>query len=345
MNSLIVLRWLMACIVATACVPALAASNAASAPGALSETIAQVQPKVVKIYGAGGLRGLEAYQTGMLISAEGHVLTVWSYVLDSEETTVVLSDGRRLVAKLLGADPRLEIAVLKIEAKDLPFFDLDKAVAVTEGTRVLALSNLFGVATGSEPVSVQRGVVSAKADLQARRGVYETPYTGPVYVLDTVTNNPGAAGGALVTWRGELVGMLGKELRNARNNTWLNYAVPVEPLRAAVAAIRAGKSIARKDEPTKPPNAANLADLGVLLVPEVVERTPPYVDRVLAGSPAAAAGLRPDDLIVLVNDRLVPSCKALRAVLQQIDAEEPLKFTVLRANEMFEFSLKVAEKP
>ena len=59
----------------------------------------------------------------------------------------------------------------------------------------MALSNLFGVAVGDEPVSVQRGTISVVARLEARRGVFETPYRGPVYVLDVTTNNPGAAGG------------------------------------------------------------------------------------------------------------------------------------------------------
>ena len=114
-----------------------------------------------------------------------------------------------------------------------------------EGTRILAFSNLFGVAVGDEPVSVQRGTVSVVTRLEARRGVFETPYRGPVYVLDVTTNNPGAAGGALVTRRGELAGMLGKELRNSLNNTWLNYAVPIDELRRSVDEIRAGKFVAQ----------------------------------------------------------------------------------------------------
>src|SRR5688572_20293208 len=79
-----------------------------------ADIIAQVQPKMVKIYGAGGLSGLEAYQSGFLISAEGHILTVWSYVLDTEFVKVTLDDGRSFPATLVGADPRTEIAVLKI---------------------------------------------------------------------------------------------------------------------------------------------------------------------------------------------------------------------------------------
>ncbi len=235
---------------------------------------------------------MKGYQTGILISPEGHILTAYSYVLDADPVTAVLADGRRFDAKLLGADPRLEVAVLKIEAAGLPCFDLRKAVKAEPGARVLALSNSFNVAVGNEPASVQKGTVSVVARLEARRGVFETPYHGPVYVLDVTTNNPGAAGGALVTRRGELAGMLGKELRNSLNNTWLNYAVPIGELRQSVEEIRAGKFVARRDAETekKPQRSLSLASLGIVLVPDVMERTPPYVDRVLARFPRGQGG-------------------------------------------------------
>ena len=75
---------------------------------------------------------------------------------------------------------------------------------------MLAFSNLYGVATGNEPASVLKGYVSAVTDLAARRGIFQTPYQGPVYVLDALTNNPGAAGGVLTDRRGQLAGILGK---------------------------------------------------------------------------------------------------------------------------------------
>ena len=116
-----------------ACALCLLASTPSARAVALSDTIAQVQPKVVKIYGAGGFQGLEAYQSGMLISAEGHVLTVWSYVLDTDEVLVTLDDGRRFKAEVLGADPRLDLAVLKIDAVELPHFELAAAAAADPG--------------------------------------------------------------------------------------------------------------------------------------------------------------------------------------------------------------------
>jgi serine protease Do len=314
------------------------------APAAIVDAIDSVQPKMVKIYGAGGIQGMANYQSGFLISPEGHVLTIFSHVLDTDSLTVVLSDGRKFEAKLLGADPRLETAVLKIDAVGLPSFDLAKAASLDAGVRVLTLSNMFGVATGDEPVSVQKGTVSAVARLDARRGAIETPYRGPVYVLDVTTNNSGAAGGALVTRRGELAGMLGKELRNAQNNTWINYAIPIAELRSSVEAIRAGKYVAATESvpASRPARSLDLASLGIGLVPDVLERTPPYVDHVQPGSPAALAGVRPDDLIVMLNDQLIQSCKILDAALESIDFEDPVKLTVLRGQTMVEFSLQSA---
>lgn len=307
----------------------------------LSGVIQQVEPKIVKIYGAGGFRGMEAYQSGFLISAEGHILTAWSYVLDTEYVGVTLDDGRRFDAKVLGADPRLEVAVLKIDSTGLPHFDLAQAPDLTIGSRVLAFSNLFGVATGSEPASVQHGIVAAKAPLEARRGTFDTPYHGVAYLLDAITNNPGAQGGALTDRQGRLAGMLGKELRNSQTNTWLNYAIPIAELHGTIDAIRSGKFVPASvsEAAAKPKHALSASLLGLVLVPDVLDRTPPFIERVLAGSPAAHAGLLPDDLIVFVNNHLVQSCQSFTSDLEHIDRADKTKITVLRGQQLVEVEL------
>ena len=307
--------------------------------------IAKVQPKIVKIYGAGGVRGLEPYQSGFLISGEGHILTVWSYVLDTDYITATLDDGRKFEAKLLGADPKLELAVLKIEATDLDHFKLAHSAAADAGTRVLAFGNVFGVATGDERASVLHGAVAAKTQLDARRGAFETPYHGPVYVLDAMTNNPGAAGGALTDLQGRLLGMLGKELRSSLNNIWLNYSIPIDQLTSSVDEILAGKSRPRgPDKTKKPPDSLTVSQLGAVLVPDVLERTPPFVDAVRDASPAAAAGLQPDDLVVFVGQHLVQSCRDLREELSHIEPGSDVRLVVMRKQELIELSLKVPVK-
>jgi serine protease Do len=312
------------------------------APPSAATVIERVQSKMVKVYGAGGMHGLEAYQSGLLISPDGHVLTAYSHVLDTDILNCVLSDGRKFEAKLIGADPRLEIAVLKIKAGDLPCFDPARETQVEEGEPVLAFSNAYNVAVGNEPASVQHGVISMVTKLEARRGVFETPYRGPVYVLDAKTNNPGSAGGALVDRRGALLAVLGRELKNTQSNIWLNYAVPIGELRASIEAIESGKLVAER-EPAgvkKPIKPITLEDMGIVLVPDVLERTPPYVEHVRPGSPAEKAGIRPDDLIVLLGDRLVQSCKLLRSELECLDAADPVKITLLRGAELLEIPLQ-----
>lgn len=316
------------------------ASNGAAS---FADVARRVQPKVVKLYGAGGFRGLESYQSGMLISAEGHVLTVWSYVLDADEVTVVLDDGRRYAAHHVAADPLTEIAVLKFDPDDekLPHFDLSEAATAGPGTRVLAFSNLFGIATGDESVSMLHGVVSAVAPLEARRGAFATNYRGEVYVVDAAANNPGAAGGALTDGEGRLLGMLGKELRSSLTGTWLNYALPVAAFAPTVEDIVAGRftppKLTELDRPDKP---LSFAALGIVLVPDVVTRTPPYIDRVMPTSAAARAGLRPDDLVVMIDTQVAASRHDAERLIQRLEHDAAVRIAVLRDEEFLEFTLK-----
>lgn len=308
------------------------------------ETISEVQPRIVKIYGAGGFKRLEAYQSGFLISSDGLILTAWSYVLDTDYITVTLDDGRKYQAELKGYDPRIEIALLKVDADNLPHFNLDEVVELNMGDRVLAFSNLYGVASGNESASVLHGRVSSKTKLSARRSTLQTPYQGTVYVLDAMTNNPGAAGGALTNRNGKLAGILGKELRNSLNNTWLNYSVPISELLSSIDAIREGKLILRTD-PTveKPVEALTVALLGIVLVPDVLNKTPPFIDKVRTDSPASKAGLRPDDLILFVNDRVASSCKTLREEFSYIDRDATVKLVIQRDQQLFEVELSTVE--
>ncbi len=354
-----VTRSWLACLLAFV-VPGLLTADSRWACGS-DVVIEQAARTVVKIYGAGGFRGLEAYQTGFLVSSEGHVMTAMSTVLDSEEIDCVLDDGRRFAASLVGIDPRREMALLKLEAEGLPFAPLDggsleEGLARAEGgeaadggpegsrtvgastgrgqrpaapgTRVYALSNLFGVAVGDERVSVQQGVIAATVPLAARRGAYEAPYDGDVYLLDFTVNNPGSAGGLLVDVQGQPMGMLGKELRSTTAGIWLNYAVPLAEVAASFDMLLSGR----------PAETDAMADvlpfdtrrLGFLLVPDILEKTPPFVEAVLEASPAAAAGLREDDLLVAVGSQSVTSCAAVAEELARIDEGEPVRVSVIR---------------
>ena len=330
-----------------ALVPAVAVwlANSPCPAQSLPEVVSAVQPKMVKIFGAGGVANLASYGTGFLVSAEGHIATVWSHVLDSDVVTVVLADGRRFYGKVLAASPELDLAVLKIEAEGLPHFNLSEAATVGPGARVLAFSNMFKVATGDEPVSVQHGVVAARTKLTARRGRFEVPYQGPVYIVDAVTNTPGSAGGVLATQDGRLLGMIGRELRNTDSNLWINYAIPISELRESIQAIQSGRN---QDAPPPPAETASTGytplDFGILLVPDVVYRTPAYIDSIVPNSLASSLDLRPDDLIVFCNNELVHSIRTLDQQLRRLQAEDDLSLIVRRGNQLITVRLIVPRK-
>lgn len=312
-----------------------APQNAASQSTVAADS-REIQKRVVKIYGAGGMKGLEAYQSGFLVSPEGHVATAWSYVLDVEPV-VVLDDGRRFESKIVGIQPSLELAVLKIEASNVPFFTVGKELTAQWGDPVLAVSNLFGIAGGDEPASVMQGTVAAISNLDARRGTFKTPYRGKVLLLDLIANNPGAAGGALVDASGNLVGMLGKELRDSSTGVWLNYALPIDALRQSLGDIIAGRTTTEpkpSDPILKRDQSHNLGTLGLVLVPDVLEATPVYVDVVKRDSPAEKADLRPDDLILLVDGVRVSDQRTFSDQLRRIDRRDAVSITIQRDSEI-----------
>ena len=308
----------------------------------LGTWVRDAQKRVVKIYGAGGLKGLEAYQSGFLVSPEGHIATAWSYVLDVEPV-VLLDDGRRFESKIVGFEPSLELAVLKIEATDTPFFELKEEPTVDWGDPIIAVSNLFNIATGNEPASVMQGTVASVTDLNARRGTFKTPYRGKVLILDLIANNPGAAGGAVIDSDGQLAGMLGKELRDSTTGVWLNYAVPANALRTTIGDIIAGRKTTVIDSATATlprKDSHNPNALGLVMVPDVLETTPAYIDTVSADSPAARATLRPDDLILLVNGQRVDSQRTLRSLLRTIDRRDNVELTVQRDTQILPVTLQ-----
>lgn len=302
----------------------------------------EVNRKMVKLFGPGGFRGLNAYGTGILVSPDGYVLTVASPLLDTPELLVHLADGRRLTAKTVVSEPALDAALVKIEkVEDLPFFDVAQAAKqhlAQPGDWVLAFSNQFQIATREEPLSVQHGVIAAYSKLHGRRGIFDAPYTGEVYVLDAITNNPGAGGGAVVTRRGELLGLIGKELRNSLSDTWINYAVPIQVLAGFVE-----KGMKGEYKPIERPKAASGPGgyHGIILVPNVVERTPPYIEDTEPGSPAERAGLKPDDLIVYVDGEKIVSIKELKEVLDRGRPGTVFKLEVRRGDKLASVDLKL----
>lgn len=329
----------------------------------LTPVAKEVNRKMVKLFGAGGFKGLPSYGTGILISPNGHILTANNHILNTVDLRVHLYDGRFYHAKVLAKEPSLDIALCKIEEKvtDLPYFKFAQEAArkpASVGTWVLALSNCFQVATRDEPMSVQHGTIAAYTELHGRRGVFSAPYQGKVYFLDAVVCNPGSAGGALANRKGELLGLLGRELKNRLSDTWINYAVPIQATTEIIRKNKAGKEMTVK---------VTMADFvrdamagkyirgkrkelakkgggyhGIVLVPNVVAVTPPFVDAIEKDSPAAKAGLQQDDLIVYVDGELVQSIKDFNRLMETYGPNEQMRIDVQRGGRLETVTLKLA---
>ncbi|TWT89969.1 Periplasmic serine endoprotease DegP precursor [Pseudobythopirellula maris] len=324
--------------------PAAADSSAGRiAPNPYRAAIDHAQRRVVKLFGSGGLRGMEAYQTGVVIGGEGLVLTVNSPVLESGGATAVDSFGRRFTCRVVATDPILEIALLEVDAFTAPAeplanYKLDPSAPLPEpGRRVLAVSNAFGIATGAEAASVQRGVAAAVARLNASRSSHLARHTGEVIVLDAVTSNPGAAGGAVVGLDGELLGLIGKEAQSNVTGAWFNYAIPTATLATATERLLQGASQASDPQTAIGPA---LPDLGLTLIPEITPRAPAYVDHVEPDSAAHRSGLQADDLLLMVGDHTVATVDEARRRIAATSDEE-IELTIQRGSELVVLRLGV----
>src|SRR5262245_57887515 len=284
----------------------LAAASAARATNPYDKVALEANEKLVKLYGAGGYRGAESFGTGILVSPQGHILTCAAQFLDGRDLRLHLPDGRKYPFKIKVIEPEFDAAILQIDqpAKEkdvlplaLPYFDVVASAAAMKadpGTWVMALSNMYKVADRDEMMSVQRAMITAVGKLSARRGQFEVPYHGEVLYLDTITNNPGAAGGAVIDRKGNLLGMIGKEFRNNQTDTWVNYAMPLTT--KAEVTIKGEKKtftlaefvdLAVHDKWVKSdpkPEVENIKNprvySGIVFVPKVVDRTPPYIEAV-----------------------------------------------------------------
>jgi len=298
------------------------------------------------LFGAGA-GTLDSYGSAVLISEDGHLVTVWNHLVNTGYLNAVVADGRRFNISVVGTSRDHDLAVLKLDCDDdetFPFIDWKQNVAATPGESVLGFSNMFHVATGNEPVSIVHGVVACEAPLDAGLGRWQLPVKTPVYVLDAITNNSGAAGGLLTNTQGKPLGLLGREIRHRGTDMWVNYAVPWKTLKPAVSAILSGQQIssAAKTNDRKMVSYRDLtARFGVTMLPGIVEKTPAYVDRIIPDSPAAGSGLMRGDLILMIDDQVVQSVNDFRAALAEKRRAQTVTLTVNRDSQLETAQLRI----
>ena len=299
------------------------------------DVIDDAQGRMVKVYGAGAGR-VNSYATGIIVSDDGKIVTMQGVFLDGEQVRVALPSGETVEASILRRNRTLQLALLQIPKATPKYFELSDKPVGEKGDWVVALSNAFMVAEKEEPMSANLGVISLRTTIEARLSPRDVAYQGKLVLIDAITSNPGAGGGAVVNADAQLVGMIGKVINSTKTNTRLNYAVPASVLKEFVA----GTLVATSDRKT----STEKADLGIRLFALGGRRAPAYIDKIISRSPAAVAGLRPDDLVISLAGKKIGTIRDYQKVLDELQPDQEVVIVVKRRDELLRLGVKTIKK-
>ena len=271
--------------------------------------------------------------SGVIVRADGLIVTSNHVIAGADQITVVLHDRREFEATLVTTDDRADLALLKIDVKgeSLPHLDLKDSDETEVGDLVLAIGNPFGVGQ-----TVTSGIVSALA--RTSMDINDLNY----FIQTDAAINPGNSGGALVTMDGKLVGINAAIYSRSGGNMGIGFAVPSNMVRALIGAVAAGqKKIVRpwcgvngQAVTAEVASSLNLARPSGLLVNEVH-----------AASPAREAGLKVGDVITAVNGKPVEDPDAFRYRIAMLDVGSVAELEVQRAGQTQKFAVKMIAPP
>lgn len=275
-------------------------------------------------------RGARGLGSGFVIDADGHIVTNNHVIDGARKVTVTLEDGTELAARVVGRDPRTDIALLKVEAgKALPHVTLGDSDAAQPGDWVVAVGNPYGLGG-----TVTAGVVSARG-----RAIGAGPYDDFLQVDAPI--NRGNSGGPLFAQDGSVIGVNTAIFSPTGGSIGIGFAVPSNMVKKVVAQLEANGRVERgflgvSTQPVDPAMAAalKLPQAGGALVSDVT-----------ADSPAARAGMQPGDVIVAVNGDRIADGRALARAVADIAPGKDAKITIRRDAAERELAVKVAAQP
>lgn len=257
----------------------------------------------------------QALGSGVIVSGDGYIVTSNHVVSDADEVEVRLSDERVFTAKIIGNDPKSDVAVIKIEAKDLPVIKIGKSSNLRIGSYVLALGNPYGLEG-----TVTHGIISALG----RSGLGITEYEN--FIQTDAPINPGNSGGALVNMEGELIGINTAILSQSGGNIGIGFAIPVDLVMDIVRSLRTyGRVVRGWLGVTVQEITPKIAEAMELETPQGV-----IIAEVIKGSPAAKAGIRQGDVVVYINRTEVNDPSALQFLVSGIAPGTRVPVTVIR---------------
>ena len=270
--------------------------------------------------------------SGFLIRPDGYIVTNYHVIQNAEKITVNLKGGKKYDAKVVGSDRKYDLAILKIDAKNLPYLEMGDSDHLQIGQWVVAVGNPYGL---HETVTI--GIISA-----LNRSISNSNEEGYLIQTDAAIN-PGNSGGPLVNLKGEVIGINEAILSNAQN---IGFAIPIKILKDNLNTLINEGKITHKDS-TVPWLGIYMQDVNEDMTEyfKLPFKTGVYVGRVVEGSPAAKAGLLPQDIITQVNQTPVKSGDELAAMIQKMKVGEAISLLVWRNNQFKKIDVTLEAKP
>ena len=327
---------------------------AAAAPGSLAAAAKRAAPAVVSIAASkapaanphaddpwfrfffgqrGAPQGLEPQRglgSGVIVSADGYLITNHHVVEGADEIEVLLADGRQAQAKLVGTDPETDVALLKISLDKLPTVTFGNSERLQIGDAVLAIGNPFGVGQ-----TVTSGIVSALD----RRGLGLNTFEN--FIQTDAAINPGNSGGALVDASGNLIGINTAIFSRSGGSLGIGFAIPAATARVVMEGLIKEGRVVRGWIGVEPRDLTpDMADTLRLPVKSGV-----LITGVLQDGPASSGGIQPGDVVTRIGDTTVANTAELLNAVASLPPGSNAAIAVQRGDKVVAVTVKVAQRP
>ena len=268
--------------------------------------------------------------SGVIVGPEGYVLTNFHVIESADEIEVLLADGRRAAAKIVGGDPDTDLAVIKIDLPNLPSIVFGRPETSRVGDVVLAIGNPFGVGQ-----TVTMGIVSALGRSQLGINTFEN------FIQTDAAINPGNSGGALVDAQGNLLGINTAIYSRSGGSLGIGFAIPANMAKSIMEQIITSGSVTR-------------GWIGV----EIQEITPELAESfklprgqgaiiagVMRGGPADKAGIRPGDVLMQIEGKTVADSAGMLNLIAQLKPGDKAGLKLLRSGKNVDLAVVIGKRP
>lgn len=270
--------------------------------------------------------------SGVIMSADGKIVTNHHVIEGADEIKVVLADQREYSAKLIGSDEKTDLALLQVnpEGEKLPFIEFRNSDDVEVGDLVLAIGNPFGVGQ-----TVTSGIVSALS--RSHTGMSEVS----AFIQTDAAINPGNSGGALITMDGRLVGINTAIFSKSGGSLGIGFAIPSNLVQVVIAGLNEGKGLVR------PWLGASGQDVDVDIAASLGLKTPGgvLINEIIPGSPAGKGGARVGDVIRAVNGHIIRDSGDLRYRIATLGTGGEATLTLWRNGKLIDRNVALIAPP